>query len=117
MDIVLDKYIISTESKEKLVTNEPSSSEDCLESERDYRRAVFRYRRRYGEYQDRQIAETGDYFSAFHAANADTAPPFDYHAISLSQAVGAHIPQFMVLVLYSVLFFFAAQIAFIRTPL
>ena len=88
-----------------------------LESERDYRRAVFRYRRQYGEYQDRQIAETGDYFSAFHAANADMAPPFVYRAISLSQAVGAHMPQFMVLVLYSVLFFFAAQIAFIRAPL
>lgn len=88
-----------------------------LESERDYRRAVFRYRRQYGEYQDRQIEETGDYGSAFHAANADTAPPFVYRAISLSQAVGAYIPQFMVLVLYSILFFFAAQIAFIRAPL
>ena len=88
-----------------------------LESERDYRRAVFRYRRQYGEYQDRQIEETGDYGSAFHAANADTAPPFVYRAIALSQALGAHIPQFMVLVLYSVLFFFAAQIAFIRAPL
>ena len=88
-----------------------------LESERDYRRAVFRYRRQYGEYQDRQITETGDYFSSFHAANADTAPPFVYRAISLSQAIGAHIPQFMMLVLYNVLFFFAAQIAFIRAPL
>ena len=88
-----------------------------LESERDYRRAVFRYRRQYGEYQDQQIAETGDYGSAFHAANADTAPPFVYRGISLSQAVGAHTPQFLVLVLYSVLFFFAAQIAFIRAPL
>ena len=88
-----------------------------LESERDYRRAIFRYRRQYGEYVDRQIEGTGDYFSAFHAANADTAPPFVYRAIPLSQAVGAHLPQFMVLLLYSVLFFFAAQIAFIRAQL
>ncbi len=83
-----------------------------LESERDFRRAIMRYRNQYGAYQDRQIEETGDYHRAFHRINENDWLPFAYRPIPLSRAVGAHLPQFMVLVLYSVLFFFGAQIAF-----
>jgi hypothetical protein len=73
-------------------------------SERHFRRAVFRYRRQYAEYVEGQIEKTGDYNKLWRI-DKNVVPPFGYRELSFSQAISAHLPHFMALVLYSVLFF------------
>ena len=87
-----------------------------LESERDFRRAVIRYRRQYAEYLDRYIDKTGDY-SRLIEIDTDHVPPFEYKALRFSQVIGVHFHQFMIIVLYTPLFYLAAQIAFVRSQI
>ena len=88
-----------------------------LESGRHFRRAVFRFRNQYLKRIDQYIEKTQDYSRLRNLRKEDDTPPFEYRELSLSQAISAHLPRIMVLVLYLVLFFFGAQIAFIRTQL
>jgi ABC-type transport system involved in multi-copper enzyme maturation permease subunit len=87
-----------------------------LESEWGFRRAILRYRRQYAEYLEGYIEKTGDYDRLWRVKKKDS-PPFEYQGFTPDKAIAAHLPQFMVLVLYSALFFFGAQIAFIRSQL
>lgn len=87
-----------------------------LESEWGFRRAVLRYRRQYAEYVDRYIAETGD-SNRLWSVKKEESPPFEYRGLSTVQATAAHLTQFMVMVLYGVLFFLGAQIAFLRSQI
>ena len=87
-----------------------------LESERDFRRAVIRYRRQYAEYLDRYIEKTGDY-SRLMNIDSDNVPPFEYQGLRFSQVLGLHFHHFMILVLYTTLFYLGAQIAFVRSQI
>jgi hypothetical protein len=87
-----------------------------LESERDFRRAVIRYRRQYAEYLDRYIENTGDY-SGLIDIDSDNVPPFEYQGLRFSQVLGLHFHHFMILVLYTTLFYLGAQIAFVRSQI
>ena len=87
-----------------------------LETERHFRRAVFRYRGEYMAHVDRYIERTGDY-GRLRTVDPDDSPPFDYHELSVAQVIAAHLPRVMVLILYTVLCFFGAQVAFIRAQL
>jgi ABC-type transport system involved in multi-copper enzyme maturation permease subunit len=87
-----------------------------LESEWGFRRAIFSYRRQYAEYVDRYIQRTGDKNRLWRVNKRDS-PPFEYRGFAQLQAIGAHPPQFMVLVVYSVLLFLGAQIVFLRSQL
>lgn len=87
-----------------------------LESEWGFRRAVLRYRRQYAEYVDRYIAKTGD-SDRLWRVRKEESPPFEYRGLTTVQATAAHLTQFMMLVLYSVLFFLGAQVVFLRSQL
>jgi ABC-type transport system involved in multi-copper enzyme maturation permease subunit len=87
-----------------------------IESERDFRRAVIRYRSRYAEYVDKHIAKTGDY-TRLERIDKNDVPPFKYKEITIPEAIAAYLPNFIVLLLYSALFFFGAQIIFTSSQL
>jgi ABC-type transport system involved in multi-copper enzyme maturation permease subunit len=87
-----------------------------IESERDFRRAVIRYRSQYAEYVDKYIAKTGEYTKLYRIDKNDV-PNFSYREITISQSIAAHFPHFIVLLLYSALFFFGAQVVFTRSQL
>ena len=87
-----------------------------LESERDFRRAVIRYRRQYAEYLDRYIEKTGDY-SGLIDIDSDNVPPFEYQGLRFSQVLSVHFHHFMILVLYTTLSYLGAQIAFVRSQI
>jgi hypothetical protein len=84
-----------------------------LESERRFRRSVFRYRRRFADLVDDHIDRTGDY-SRMMRIHRDFAPAFTYRELTHSQVIAAHLPNFVVLVLHPLLLFLVAQVVFIR---
>ncbi len=83
-----------------------------IENEWSFRRAVLSYRSQYADYVDRYIQKTGNKDRLWRVNKKDS-PPFEYRGFAQLQAIGAHFPQFMMLVLYSVLFFLGAQLAFV----
>lgn len=87
-----------------------------LENEWGFRRAIFSYRRQYAEYVDRYIDRTGNKDRLWRV-NKEDSPPFDYRDLTPLQATAAHLSQFMVLAIHSVLSFLGAQMAFIRSQL
>ena len=87
-----------------------------IESERDFRKAVIRYRGQYADYLDDLISNTGGY-RGLYSIDRDDVPAFEYREITASQALATHLPYFTVLLLYSMLFFLCAQIAFLRSQL
>ena len=87
-----------------------------IESEQNFLRAVLRYRRQYAEHVNQYIDETGDYEIFRRIPKADP-PDFVYQEIPALEVIAGRLPHFMVLVLYPLLFFLGAQIAFIRARL
>jgi len=87
-----------------------------IENEWGFRRAVFSYRSQYAGYVDGYVKKTGDRNRLWRVNKMDS-PPFEYRALTPLQTIAAHLPQFMVMVLYSVLFFLGAQLAFVRSRL
>ena len=85
-------------------------------SEWDFRRAVMRYRHQYAEHVNRYIEETGDYEILQRILKADP-PDFVPPKFFLSDVISTHFDLLVVLLLYSVIFFFASQVVFIRRPL
>ena len=84
-----------------------------IQSEHAFRRAVFRYYREYAQHVEQYLKETNDYGIFMHMQRA--APPeFVPPEISVSQAVAAHPWYFRLIVIYSFMLFFAAQMAFVR---
>lgn len=87
-----------------------------IQSERNFRRDVLRYRHQYAEHVNRYIEETGDY-EIYRRIPKATPPDFVHRELSVSQVIDTHLPYFVMLVLYPFLFFFGAQMAFIRSEL
>ena len=85
-------------------------------SEWDFRRAVIRYRSQYAEHVNSYIDETGDYQILHRILKADP-PDFVPPKFFLSDVISMHFDLLVVLLLYSVVFFFTGQILFIRRPL
>ena len=85
-------------------------------SEWDFRRAVMRYRHQYAEHVNNYIEETGDYEILQRILKADP-PDFVPPKFFLSDVISTHFDLLVVLLLYSVMFFFASQVLFIRRPL
>ena len=85
-------------------------------SEWDFRRAVMRYRHQYAEHVNSYIEETGDYEILQRILKADP-PDFVPPKFFLSDVISTHFDLLVVLLLYSVVFFFAGQVVFIQRPL
>ena len=85
-------------------------------SEWDFRRAVMRYRHQYAEHVNNYIEETGDYEILQRILKADP-PDFVPPKFFVSDVISTHFDLLVVLLLYSVVFFFASQVVFIRRPL
>ena len=85
-------------------------------SEWDFRRAVIRYRHQYAEHVNSYIEETGDYEILQRILKADP-PDFVPPKFFLSDVISTHFDLLVVLLLYSVVFFFAGQVIFIQRPL
>ena len=85
-------------------------------SEWDFRRAVIRYRHQYAEHVNSYIEETGDYEILQRILKADP-PDFVPPKFFLSDVISTHFDLLVVLLLYSVVFFFGSQVVFIRAPL
>ncbi len=85
-------------------------------SEWDFRRAVLQYRQQYTEHVNNYINETGDYEILHRILKADP-PDFVPPKFFISDIISRHFNLLVVLLLYSVIFFFAGQVVFIRTPL
>ena len=85
-------------------------------SEWDFRRAVIRYRHQYAEHVNSYIEETGDYEILQRILKADP-PDFVPPKFFLSDVISTHFNLLVVLLLYSVVFFFAGQVVFIQRPL
>jgi hypothetical protein len=87
-----------------------------IESEQNFLHATLRYRRQYAEHVSQYIDKTGDYQIFGRILKADP-PDFVHQETRASEVITARLPHFMVLVLYPLLFFLGAQIAFIRSTL
>jgi ABC-type transport system involved in multi-copper enzyme maturation permease subunit len=87
-----------------------------IESEQNFLRAVLRYRRQYAEHVNRYIDRTDDYQILSRILKADP-PDFVYQENPAVEVIVDRLPYFMVLVLYPLLFFLGAQIAFLRSQL
>ena len=87
-----------------------------IESEQEFLRAALRYRRQYAEHVNQYIDRTGDHQIFRVIMNADP-PDFVYQEPRASEVIAKGLPHFMVLVLYPLLFFLCAQIAFVRSTL
>jgi ABC-type transport system involved in multi-copper enzyme maturation permease subunit len=87
-----------------------------IESEQNFLRAVLRYRRQYADHVNRYIDRMGDYQILSRILKADP-PDFVYNEIPAVEVIADRLPHFMVLVLYPLLFFLGAQIAFVRSAL
>lgn len=87
-----------------------------IESERDFRKAVIRYRGQYADYVEEYITKKGDY-EKLYRINKNDVPYFEYQGMTISESIAAHLPHFVVLLLYSILFFLGAQIVFVRSQL
>ncbi len=85
-------------------------------SEWDFRRAVIRYRHQYANHVNSYIKETGDYEIIHRILKADP-PDFVPPKFFLSDVISMHFNLLVVLLLYSVVFFFAGQVLFIRRSL
>lgn len=85
-------------------------------SEWNFRRAVIRYRHQYAEHVNNYIEETGDYEILQRILKADP-PNFVPPVFFVSDIISMHLELLVVLLLYSILFFFAGQVVFIRKPL
>lgn len=87
-----------------------------IESEQNFLHAALRYRRQYADHVNQYIDKTGDYQIIGEILKADP-PDFIYEDTRASEVIIARLPHFMVLVLYPLLFFLGAQIAFVRSTL
>jgi ABC-type transport system involved in multi-copper enzyme maturation permease subunit len=87
-----------------------------IESEQNFLRAVLRYRRQYADHVNRYIDKTGDYEIFSRILKADP-PDFVYQESPVTEVIAGNLPHFMVLVLYPLLFFLGAQVAFVRARL
>ena len=85
-------------------------------SEWNFRRAVIRYRHQYANHVNNYIKETGDYEILHRILKADP-PDFVPPKFFLSDVISRHFNLLVVLLLYTVVFFFAGQGIFIRVPL
>ena len=85
-------------------------------SEWDFRRAVIRYRHQYAEHVNSYIEETGDYEILQRILKADP-PDFVPPKFFLSDVISTRSDLLIVLLFYSVVFFLAGQVVFIRVPL
>lgn len=88
-----------------------------IESEWNFRRAVFRFRRQYLTQVDAYIEKTGDHEVFWDTNTEYVPPPFEYVELGLIEVIQAHLPRFIVLIFYPILFFLGAQIAFIRSAI
>ena len=87
-----------------------------IRSEWNFRRAVIQYRHQYAEHVNRYIEETGDYEILQRILKADP-PNFVPPKFFFSDVISMHFNLLIVLLLYSVVFFFASQVVFIRKSL
>ena len=87
-----------------------------IQSEHAFRRSVFRYYREYAEHVEQYLKESNDYGIFMHMQRAEP-PEFVPPEISMSQAVGAHLWSFNLIVIYSILLFLGGYIAFIRNQI
>lgn len=87
-----------------------------IKSDRSFRRAVFAYRQQYGAQLDRYVRETGDY-EKLSKVDKSIAPAFEYQEPTHDQLIAAYFPNLLMLVLYPVIFFLGAQVAFLRSQL
>ena len=88
-----------------------------IESEWNFRRAVLLFRGQFLTEIDAQMERTEDYEELWENKSDEYAPPFEYAEPDLIQVIHAHLPRFIVLMFYPILFFLGAQIAFIRSAL
>jgi ABC-type transport system involved in multi-copper enzyme maturation permease subunit len=87
-----------------------------IESEHAFRLATIRFRRQYAANVGEYVQRTGDKTKLW-VIDSKLVPPFGVPRTTISAVVSTHIPQFLVLVLYSVLCFCGAQVAFIRSSI
>lgn len=85
-----------------------------IESERKFRYAVLRYRYDYIQHVNQYINKTGDYEIFRHIPKA-TPPDFIFQNVNSSEISSIYLYCFMTLVMYPLLLFLFAQIAFLRT--
>jgi len=87
-----------------------------IESEHAFRLATVRFRRQYAANLGRYIERTADKAKLWHA-DSKLAPAFALPRPTVSEVISTHLPQFVVLVLYSFLCFCGAQIMFMRSSI
>lgn len=87
-----------------------------IENERKFRYAVLRYRYDYMQHVSKYIDKTGDY-GIFGSVPKATPPDFIFQNVNSSEISSVYIYCFMTLVIYPLLLFFFAEIAFLRTTL
>lgn len=88
-----------------------------IESEWNFRRAVFRFRRQFLTQVDAYIERTGDHEVFWDSSTEYVPPPFEFVEPNLIQVIHAHLPRFIVLIFYPILLLLGAQIAFIRSAI
>ena len=87
-----------------------------IESEHKFRFATIRFRRQYAANVGEYIQRTGDKTKLWTIDNK-LIPPFVVPRPTISAVISSHLPQFLILILYSFLCFCGAQVAFIRSSI
>lgn len=87
-----------------------------IESEHAFRLATIQFRRQYAANVGDYIRNTGDKTKLW-VIDGKLVPPFRVPKPTISIVISTHLPQFLVLVFYSILCFCGAQVAFIRSSI
>jgi hypothetical protein len=83
-----------------------------MESERNFRRSAFRYKRDYIQFVVKELARGND--DVTRHIDETAVPPFTYKELRLEQVFAGHLPSLLALLIYAVLLLICPQIAFNR---